>query len=71
MIFVDFVVLKGSLIKAKVERVNEDKEKYLVSYYDKENKYHCEVLTREDILSEEEYEQLKTRINKINKVMRG
>jgi len=44
-------------------------EKYLVSYYDSNNKLKYDIITEIDVIDEEEYAVIKNRINTINKII--
>ena len=50
-----------------VKKVEEDK--YLISYYDENNKFKYKLITEWDIMDEKEYEIIKNRINSINKLL--
>lgn len=55
----------GQVVK-KLETVN----KWLVSYYDDNNKFKYVVIEEMDIIEENEYEIIKNRINTINEILK-
>jgi hypothetical protein len=46
-----------------------DKDKWIVSYYDQNNKFVHDVVSELDIIDDLEYEIIKRRINLINKIL--
>ena len=67
--YTDQVILLRETLKLAtiVKKVEEDK--YLVSYYDKDNKFKYKLITEWDIMDEKEYEIIKKRINNINRLI--
>lgn len=68
-IFTKYVILREGLYKAKVDKKIENTNKWLVSYYDINNKFKWKIITEDDIMEEEEYLKIKERHNKINKIL--
>lgn len=68
-IFNKYVILREGLYKAKVDKKIENTNKWLVSYYDINNKFKWKIITEDDIMEEEEYLKIKERHNKINKIL--
>lgn len=58
------VILSKTLGYATVVNVNDD-GKIVVSYYDKDNKVIHALVTKDDILSDEQYEVIRNRLNTI------
>jgi len=64
------VLLRENMKIAQVVKKIEDKEKWLVSYYDDHNKFKYTVVSEMDIIEENEYEVIKRRINTINDILK-
>jgi hypothetical protein len=63
------VILRKSYRKAVIEKVYpKDKSLFIVSYYNDINKLCYDVIGEHDIISPEDYEKIKNRINKINSI---
>jgi hypothetical protein len=45
------------------------KDKWIVNYYDENNKFIHDVITELDVIDEVEYEKIKHRIDLINKIL--
>lgn len=65
----DQVLLRDYLKIAKVVKKVKNKEEYLVSFYDKENKFTYLIIDESDIMSVGEYELIKKRNNRINNIL--
>lgn len=65
-----FVILKRDLRKVTIDKVSVDGESYFISYFTEYNKVTYEIITEADILTEEEYDKIKDRTNKINKLFK-
>ena len=64
------VLLRENMKIAQVVRKIDNKEKWLVSYYDDSNKFKYAVISEMDIIEESEYEIIKRRINTINDILK-
>jgi hypothetical protein len=64
------VLLRENMKIAQVVRKIDNKEKWLVSYYDDSNKFKYSVISEMDIIEESEYEIIKRRINTINDILK-
>jgi hypothetical protein len=64
------VLLRENMKIAQVVRKIDNKEKWLVSYYDDNNKFKYVVISEMDIIEESEYEIIKKRINTINDILK-
>ena len=64
------VLLRENMKIAQVVKKLTDKEKWLVSYYDDNNKFKYAVISEMDIIEENEYEIIKKRINTINDILK-
>lgn len=63
------VLLRKNMKMATVIKKVTDKEKWIVSYYDENNKFVHDVISELDIIDDSEYEIIKRRINLINKIL--
>jgi len=62
------ILLRDTMKLGRIAKVLPD-EKYLVSYYNDENKFKYRVITEMDIMDEKEYKIIQKRINSINKLI--
>lgn len=44
-------------------------DKYLVTYYDTQNRLTYNLITEDDVISEEEYKIIRNRVNTINRII--
>ena len=63
------VLLRDNMKIAQVVRKIDNKEKWLVSFYDN-NKLKYSVISEMDIIEDDEYEIIKKRINTINEILK-
>lgn len=63
------VLLRKNMKMATVIKKVADKDKWIVSYYDQNNKFVHDVVSELDIIDDLEYEIIKRRINLINKIL--
>ena len=63
------VLLRKNMKMATVIKKVVDKDKWIVSYYDQNNKFVHDVVSELDIIDDLEYEIIKRRINLINKIL--
>lgn len=63
------VLLRKNMKMATVIKKVTDKDKWIVSYYDQNNKFVHDVISELDIIDDSEYEIIKRRINLINKIL--
>lgn len=63
------VLIRKNMKMATVVKKVSNKESWIVTYYDENNKFTHDVITEEDVIDEKEYEIIKQRINKINKLL--
>lgn len=68
-LFSKYVILRHGLYKAKIEKKITDKELWVVSYYDETNKYTTRIIRKNEVIEENEYNKIKERHNKINKLL--
>lgn len=68
-LFSKYVILRHGLYKAKIEKKITDKELWVVSYYDETNKYTTRIIRKDEVIEENEYNKIKERHNKINKLL--
>jgi hypothetical protein len=62
------VLIRDLMKMGKIVKVlNEDR--YLVSYYDEKNKFKYRIIEDSDIIDEKEYEIIRKRTNRINKLL--
>jgi hypothetical protein len=64
----EFVILKRDLRKVTIDKISVDGDSYFISYFTEYNKVTYEIITESDILTEEEYDKIKDRTNKINRL---
>jgi hypothetical protein len=64
------VLLRENMKIAQVVKKINNQEKWLVSYYDDNNKFKYAVVSEMDIIEENEYEIIKRRINIINDILK-
>lgn len=64
------VLLRKNMKMATVIKKVADKDKWIVSYYDQNNKFVHDVVSELDIIDDLEYEIIKRRINLINKILK-
>jgi hypothetical protein len=64
------VLLRENMKIAQVVKKINNQEKWLVSYYDDNNKFKYAVVSEMDIIEESEYEIIKKRINTINDILK-
>ena len=63
------VLLRKNMKMATIVKKVKDKEKWIVNYYDLDNKFVHDVVGEVDIINDDEYEIIKRRINLINKIL--
>ena len=63
------ILLRKNMKMATVIKKVADKDKWVVSYYDENNKFVYDVVSDLDIIDDNEYEIIKSRINLINKIL--
>lgn len=70
--YIDQKVLlrKNMKIGQIIKPLPSDKSKFVVSYYDDDNKLQYDIITEVDIIEEEEYEIIRKRVNTINKLLK-
>ncbi len=68
-IFSKYVIIRQGLYKAKIDKKIPDKELWVVSYYDENNKYTTRIIGENEVIEENEYNKIKERHNKINKLL--
>ena len=68
-LFSKYVILRRGLYKAKIEKKITDKELWVVSYCDDKNKYTTRIIREDEVIEENEYNKIKERHNKINKLL--
>jgi hypothetical protein len=62
------VLIRDLMKMGKIVKVlNEDR--YLVSYYNEKNKFKYRIIEEADIIDEKEYEIIRKRTNRINKLL--
>jgi hypothetical protein len=62
------VLIRDLMKMGKIVKIlNEDR--YLVSYYDEKNKFKYRIIEDSDIIDEKEYEIIRKRTNRINKLL--
>jgi|688.fasta_scaffold713433_2 hypothetical protein len=62
------VLIRDLMKMGKIVKVlNEDR--YLVSYYNEKNKFKYRIIEDSDIIDEKEYEIIRKRTNRINKLL--
>lgn len=54
-----------------VKKLPNDNSKFIVSYYDDNNKLKYDIITETDIIDENEYQIIRKRINTINKILKS
>ena len=64
------VLLRENMKVGQVVKKLETGNKWLVSYYDDNNKFKYVVIEEMDIIEENEYEIIKNRINTINQILK-
>jgi hypothetical protein len=64
-----YVILRRELYKAKIEKKITDTELWVVSYYDAKNKHTTRIIGQDEVIEEDEYNKIKERHNKINKLL--
>lgn len=64
-----YVILRHGLYKAKIEKKISDQELWVVSFYDENNKYTTRIIREDEVIEENEYNKIKERHNKINKLL--
>jgi hypothetical protein len=62
------VLIRDLMKMGKIVKVLNE-EKYLVSYYDEKNKFKYRIIEDSDIIDEKEYEIIRKRTNRINKLL--
>jgi hypothetical protein len=62
------ILLRDSLKMGKIVKFLPN-DKYLVSFYDKNNKFKYKIISEPDIIDEEEYKKIKKRIDYINQII--
>ena len=68
-IFSKYVILRRGLYKAKIEKKITGKALWVVSYYDEKNKFQTRIIGQDEVIEENEYNKIKERHNKINKLL--
>jgi hypothetical protein len=63
------VLLRKNMKMATVVKKVTNKDKWIVTYYDQNNKFVYDVISEIDIIDDLEYEIIKRRINLINKIL--
>ncbi len=66
----ELVILKKDCRKVTIDKVSVDGDSYFISYFSGYNKIVYAIITESDILSEEDYDIIKGRTNKINKLFK-
>lgn len=62
------ILIRDLMKMGKIVKVlNEDK--YLISYYNERNKFKYRIIDESDIIDEKEYEIIRKRTNRINKLL--
>ncbi len=64
------VVLKKDLRKVTIDKISKDGDYYLISYFSEYNNIIYDIITENDIVTEEEYDKIKYRFNNINKLFK-
>lgn len=64
------VLLRKNMKMATVVKKLTGTAKWVVSYYDENNKFVHDVITELDVIDDNEYEIIKRRINLINKILK-
>lgn len=64
------VVLKKDLRMVTIDKISKDGDHYLISYFTEYNNIIYDIVMESDILSEAEYDKIKNRTNKINKLFK-
>lgn len=67
--FSKYVILRSGLYKAKIEKKIIGQNLWVVSYYDEQNKYQIRIIGEYEVIEENEYNKIKERHNKINKLL--
>ncbi len=65
------IVTRKDLRKVIIEKISKDSIHYFISYFLTHNRLVYDIITEADILSEEEYDKIKFRVNKINNLFDG
>lgn len=63
------ILLRENLKVAQVIKKLPDDERWLVSFYDDNNKFTHRIITKFDIIEEDQYNKIKERNNKINQIL--
>lgn len=63
------VLLRKNMKMATIVKKVTGKNKWIVNYYDLDNKFVHDVISEVDIINDDEYEIIKNRINLINKIL--
>jgi len=63
------VLLRKNMKMATIVKKVTGKDKWIVNYYDENNKFIHDVITELDVIDEVEYEKIKHRIDLINKIL--
>lgn len=63
------VLLRKNMKMATIVKKVTGKDKWIVNYYDENNKFVHDVITELDVIDEVEYEKIKHRIDLINKIL--
>lgn len=64
------VLLRKNMKLASIIKKVNNKEKWIVNYYDENNKFVHDVIDEDDIVNDKEYEVIKRRVNLINKILK-
>ena len=64
------VLLRENMKVGQIIKKIDDKNKWLVSYYDDNNRFKYVLINENDIIEEDEYQIIKNRINTINEILK-
>lgn len=64
------ILLRKNMKIATVVKKVQNKEKWIVTYYNENNKFVHDIISEIDIVDDMEYEKIKKRINLINEILK-